>query len=482
MNFNKSVTLGLLFLFSLALNLKANVLSSALELDDIKRQLLSQFLQIPAWAIGALLINQFVELLAQPKSSRQLSTLRIPRLLVQLIKGLVLLLTFSGILSNVYHQSVTMVWATSGALGIILTFALRGIIADTFSGMAMQFEAPFKVGDWINCHTRFGEYIGRVEETNWRATRLWTTGRNTIIIPNSFLATTIVTNYSKPSNLSRFEQLYTFEFSTPTERVMRVLSAALESTIGDQGPAAIPKPKVRITEINQNGAIYQLRYYIDTQRVSPSKARHTINQAVLYHLQHAGLSLSYPKQDVYVADMPWRQRAWSYASDKIELLKRVSLFSFLTTEQLALVASNLQVHTYQRGYTVVKQGEHGDSMFIVAEGLLEVFSEDSDNRLTKLSDLAPGTFFGEKSLLTGDPRSATVVCKTDTVLCELTKPVMAELFAQHDSLDMLISQMMAQRELSNRERLEHTNRDQHEVKLEARSQRLLQRIRAYFGS
>ncbi|GIS85196.1 MAG: hypothetical protein CM1200mP16_14960 [Nitrospina sp.] len=65
--------------------------------------------------------------------------------------------------------------------------------------------------------------IGRVEETIWRTTRLWTTDRNLVIVPNSYITSTIVTNYSMPEVKARFDLDYTLDFSVPSERAIAFL-------------------------------------------------------------------------------------------------------------------------------------------------------------------------------------------------------------------------------------------------------------------
>jgi len=103
--------------------------------------------------------------------------------------------------------------------------------------LAIQMDRPFKVGDFINCHNRFGEtFIGRVEETSWRTTRLWTTDRNLVIVPNSYITSTIVTNYSLPESVARFELDYTLDFSVPSDRAIRIFNAALLDSVAQRGP------------------------------------------------------------------------------------------------------------------------------------------------------------------------------------------------------------------------------------------------------
>ncbi|WP_419799037.1 MAG: mechanosensitive ion channel family protein [Terasakiella sp.] len=436
-----------------------------------------------AWIVGALLVIRIVRIVLWEGIVTRASGMTPPRLIVQLGNIVIVFLAVSGAATFVFGQSITGFWTASGAIGIVVGFALRNLILDTFSGLAIHMERPFKVGQWINVHTRFGEYKGRVEETNWRTTRLWTTGRNIIIIPNSFITTTILSNYSMGGlgEVSRFELVFTLDFSVPTERAIRVLTAAVQASIGDKGPLPKPAPKVRANNITPYGVEYKIRYYIDPDFVTTAKARNTIITHVMEHLNHAGLTLSYPKRDVYFTRMPWRQKSWAYPKDLVGQIQKISLFEFLELDDLEFIAQGVKVRNYKAKDTIVHQGELGDSMFILAEGLLEVLVERENGELLKVADLAPGTFFGEKSLLSGDQRSATIICVTDTVVCEITKSVMAQLFERSPEVAEQLSKAIAIRDLQNQSALSEDKEDSSPEMIEKETGLFLEKIKTFFS-
>ncbi|MDV7341401.1 mechanosensitive ion channel family protein [Terasakiella sp. A23] len=442
-----------------------------------------QIFSIIAWIIGALLFVRLTRIIFWEGLVERTVKRPPPRLIVQLGNVFIIFLAFSGVLVFVFNQSITAFWTASGAVGIVIGFALRNLILDTFSGLAIHMERPFKVGQWINVHTRFGEYKGRVEETNWRTTRLWTTGRNIIIIPNSFITTTILSNYSMGGmgEVSRFELVFTLDYSVPTDRAIRVLTAAVQASIGSKGPLPNPAPKVRSSGVTPFGIEYKMRYYIDPDHVTTAKARNTIINNVMEHLNHAGLTLSYPKRDVYMTQMPWRQKSWQYPKDQVTQIKKLSLFEALELEDLEFIAEKMRIHHYRKLDTVVSQGDDGNSMFILAEGLLEVLIEQEDNTSFKVADLAPGTFFGEKSLLTGEPRSATIICATDVVVCEITKSAMSDLFARNEDVAALLSKAVALRDLENQSAIANRPEDNNEEALAKETDLFLGKLKSFFG-
>lgn len=454
---------------------------AVLGLGDEAAAALRQGGLIAVWIAGAALANRLLAVIVWDGLARRALGRTPPRLLTQLAGVVVFLLALSGIVRFVFEQSITTIWAASGAVGIVVGFALRNLILDTFSGLAIHMERPFKVGDWIDCHTRMGDYIGRVEETNWRTTRLWTTSRNIVIIPNSFLTTTVLTNFSMPETLARFELDFVLDFAVPTERALRILSAALVSTIGPKGPVAEPAPKARVNGVTEYGVQYRLRYYLEPHEVSPGKARNTIINAVTSHIRHAGLTLSYPRQDLFLARMPWRQKNWSYLKDQVRQLRNLSLFSVLSEDDLTFIATHMSVHEFDERTVVVKQGDAGSSMFILAEGLLEVMVAQPDGTQVKVADLAPGTFFGEKSLLTGEARSATVVCVADSTVCEITKGCMGCLFESKPELAEILGRAVVERDLQNELAMARATREEVEAKISSVVGQFVSKIRRFFA-
>ncbi len=404
-----------------------------------------------------------------------------PRLVEQLGNLLVMLLALAGIVGVVFEQPVTGLWATSGAIGIVVGLALRNLILDTFSGLAIHIEQPFRVGDWITCHTRFGTYFGRVLETNWRTTRLATNSRNVVVIPNSFLTSTIVTNTSMPDDVSGFEVKLVLDFSVPTERALRILGAATQQSVGPDGILAEPRPDIEVNATTPDGIEYKISYSIQADKVPPGRARSLLLRMVIAHLRNAGISLSYPRRDIFLARMPWRQRNWHYDKDQVRQLAQLPLFASLSNGELQQLATEMAVFPMQQGETVVSQGDVGDSMFVLAEGLLHVSVTREDGSQFQVAELGPGEFFGERSLLTGEPRSATVVCAVECVVCEITKDAVSSLLAENPALAQAFSRAVIAREMHNGQLASQLRQRELSDRIDAEAGQFARRLRQFFG-
>ena len=117
----------------------------------------------------------------------------VPSLLRHFVQLIVYLIAFFGIVAFVFDQKLTSLLATSGVLAMIIGLAVQINISNIFSGIALNLERPFKIGDWV----KIGDYDeGQIIDTNWRATRIRTRRLNILNIPNSNVADSNILNYS----------------------------------------------------------------------------------------------------------------------------------------------------------------------------------------------------------------------------------------------------------------------------------------------
>lgn len=366
----------------------------------------------------------------------------VPRLLKDVVVALVFLVAGITIVGIVFQRDVTGLWVSSGIFGIVVGLAIRGTIADVFSGIALNVDRPFREKDWIEVHPRGVKSVrGEVLEINWRSTRLKTVDNTVVVLPNNLVATSLMVNLSLPEPVSRFEATFCLEFGIPPERALRILLAGSRAS---GAPLDEPPPKVYIDKVTDVGVEYKVRYWLDPTQVTPRRGRHEVTLSILQHLYHAGISLAYPKQDVYVARMPTRQL--SRDRDRRELLTRVELLRALRPDELDRLASAARECTFAAGDAVVRQGDRGSSLFVVVEGLLEVYRcHEAKAEPIRVVELQPGDFFGEMSLLTGALRSATVLAATESVVYEIGAREINALLAHRPELAWRLAEIVAQR-------------------------------------
>jgi CRP/FNR family transcriptional regulator, cyclic AMP receptor protein len=100
------------------------------------------------------------------------------------------------------------------------------------------------------------------------------------------------------------------------------------------------------------------------------------------------------------------------------VLAQVPIFHELTKRQLKWLADRSEVAEFMGGHSIVREGEAGDSFYVMLTGHAKV---TMNGRFVKR--LIPGDYFGEIALLDGGPRTATVATETPTTLLMLRRPV-----------------------------------------------------------
>ena len=128
------------------------------------------------------------------------------------------------------------------------------------------------------------------------------------------------------------------------------------------------------------------------------------------------------------------------------LLKGVDLFSELTEEQLGLLAILVVVQDFNRDETVVLEGDCSmKALYLIASGTVQVYMTGVDGRETILSFLERGDFFGEMSLIDGEPRSASVRTVTDAQLMIIHREPFLTLIRQTPEIAMSLLSEMSKR-------------------------------------
>ncbi len=108
------------------------------------------------------------------------------------------------------------------------------------------------------------------------------------------------------------------------------------------------------------------------------------------------------------------------AKSKREILADSPLFDNLLPNELSMLADLFSVREYKSGDEVFKEGDVGDSMYVIAEGSVDILREDPQGEQRAIATLAAPQFFGEMSLIDKEYRSATVQAKTDARLLQLS--------------------------------------------------------------
>jgi small-conductance mechanosensitive channel/CRP-like cAMP-binding protein len=421
-------------------------------------------IHIGLWLSGAYLTVTLLNQLFWEDFVAHLLQRPVPRLVRDSVAIVVFLLATAGIVGVEFGQPVVGIWATSGAIGIILGLALRSIILDIFSGLAINFEHSYRIGDWVELVERSASPIrGKVIEIDWRTTRLKTEDDRVMVVPNSRMGEMILANLSMPDDICRFETKITLDFSVNTERALRVLMAGAKASCGPDGPLHEPEPKVIVCGACELGIEYRIRHWQRVDTIGEAPVRDAVMRSVLRHLAMAGLSPAYPKLDTFRAKMPTRQREHHSIEDRTQLLRQLEIFDTVEDAHLERLAIDARPRHFSSGESLTEQGAPRGPMFVLAEGICDVW-QIRDDGPQKIATIEAGDVVGEHSMFTGEPHSSTVTAVTDVVAYALHHEHLAPVLAEHPELYEQISHNVALRHLRFHQSLAATGEDgAHEV-------------------
>jgi CRP-like cAMP-binding protein len=363
---------------------------------------------------------------------------------------------------------------TSAVLTAVIGLALQNTISNLFAGLALQLDGMIGAGDWIKA----GDNVGRVMQIKWRTTNLLTKDGDVVRVPNAELLSGRLINYNKPTPMHRVWLKVGFHYRHPPNTVKRVLLAAIQEA---PGVLTEPPPDVVPLDFADSSILYALRYWI-TDFEADVRIDGEVRTRVWYAALRAGLEIPFPTRTVLMQQTDAEAaaaEARGRLEDRLALLARLELFSGLEDADRKLLAEGMKVARFAAGEVILRQDQPGDSLYLIQKGDVIVrLAVDGIQR--EVAALKTGQIFGEMSLITGEPRTATCLAKSDVLCYVIDHAAFQQVLDARPSIAEEISRTLGQRqtELSaSREGLtaEAIARQQAEA-----SSRLLARIRNFF--
>ena len=323
---------------------------------------------------------------------------------------------------------------TSAVSAVVIGFALQDTLGNAFAGLAIQSEKPFHVGHWV----RVGDFEGRVTEVTWRATKLRTKQGNLAILPNNVVAKEAIINFSEPAAPLRLEVEVGASYTVPPNKVK---AAMLEALRHSSRVLVAPAPDVVLVAFDASAITYRARFWID-DFAADEVSRDEVRTAIFYAFQRHDIEIPYPIQVQYERSFDTPDPAAKLAEQE-RLLGGVDVLASLPAEARTQIASSAPLVVYGSGETIVRQGAAGQSMFVVLDGEVRVVLEPKRNEVARIQR---GGYFGEMSLLTGDPRTATVLAVGDVSVVEIDADLFRRVIAAHpEAIDKIGMAVMMRR-------------------------------------
>lgn len=332
---------------------------------------------------------------------------RVPDYFPTIVQDVLVFVLFAMVATLVMEEK----FLTTSAVGAIVAgLALQDTLGNLVSGLAIQVEKPFHVGHWISS----GSWEGEVVEITWRATKLRTRHGNQVIVPNGELAKAAIINYSEPASPTRIDVEVGTGYNNPPNVVKAVMLDVL-----DREPLVMksPAPVVHLVSFDGSSILHRARFWIQhfpMDEVIADKVR----TGIYYAFKREHIEIPFPIQVEYSGGAAYSPGPDAVAIKTTEdLLGGTDLFGLLSHEDRQALAAASPLRLFGTGEAVVGQGEPGHSAFVVCEGRVRVSLDPGD---VELAVLERGACFGEMSLLTGDPRTASVRAVGDCTVVEIT--------------------------------------------------------------
>src|SRR5690625_7182 len=369
--------------------------------------------------------------------------LRPPRILEELL----ILLGYVGwtlyLLSDAGIELSSLITSTA-VITAILAFAMQDTLGNILSGLALQLDQSICIGDWLE----FDDMFGQVVQVQWRHTAIMTRFGEKILIPNSELMKNRVKIIGGQTIPGRYNSVffYTSFAISPTEVVQEVERTMAHTRFDKQ---LFTRPAIcQVFDFKDGHITYALRFWVDDPR-RIGAMRSLVWQHLYALFQRKGWFFSAPSQDVSLIShhkktAEFQQYFFHQLEDRLHFLKQIVLFEPLTEQEFNLLAERLNSVFYVEGSTLIKQGEPGQSMFIVVDGQAGVYA-NTQHTLQQVATLTSGEIFGEMSLMTGDPRQARVIADAYLVCYELDKVSFSTILQSRPELAVSIANLLSKR-------------------------------------
>lgn len=380
-------------------------------------------------AIGiaaALIVTRVLEYLSFDVVFRLRRNAVAPALLRQLIALLVFGICVSAVVKmNFPGVNLGAVLTTSAILTAVIGLALQDTLGNLFAGLALHLEKTVQVGDMV----RSGETFGTVEELSWRAIKLRAIEGNVVWIPNSMAGRDRLEVYQRPGGpIARLLRVG-LEYDASPARAREALEGSLRHL---PGLAGFPEPVAYMKSFDDHAISYELRYWLeDYARYLEIDSQ--VRERVWYALDRANLRIAYPlvRQHQWSAGpLPQSSRVAQIAA----AIESIDLFTPLTPRERERLVEGARERRYAAGEVIVREGDLTSSMFLIESGRAGVTIHGPARDSRRLAVLDPGSAFGEISLLTGAPRTATVRALTETVLIEIEKETLSPILQDNPTL------------------------------------------------
>jgi small-conductance mechanosensitive channel len=360
---------------------------------------------------------------------------KMPKLLIDLARLFLILLGSAIVLATVWKADLAGLATALGVSSIVIGLALQDTLGSVTSGIALLFERPFNVGDWL----RVGEFTGQVIDINWRSVRLQTFDREMVIIPHKVISGEIIRNFSRPLTLHAERVKIGFSYGDPPNLARHVLKSTALAT---QGILVKPEPEILTLSYDDSSITYEVKFFVDDYADIES-IRSRFMSRVWYAAQRNNLNIPFPIRTLYHFHGP---TARQNSTDKKFAESLQSLPDFVPIDRengnFQGDSEGVTLQHFGIGEKVIRQGYPSNSLYIIVSGHAALSMVDSSGVDHQILSLSAGEFFGEMVLFSGESSPVSVTAVNDLEVMMISADEVNQMIARQPSFAREIGQIL----------------------------------------
>ena len=400
--------------------------------------------------------------------------LNLPHFILDVFGWLAMVIVSLALVREVFDVELTGVLVTSTIVSAVIGLSLQEILGSIFAGLILQIESPFRINDWVQVAGEEGQIVGQ----NWRTLSILTLDNHYVILPNNKITQEQIINYSRPTPLQRQSVSVSVAYMHPPGEVEEVLCGAIS---GIDGVLRVPPPSAEVVKYGDSAIDYNIRYWIqDYQR--KQDIEDVVMKRFWYALKRAKMQIPFPIRDLNIRLVSEQDEEQKEAEQRLKIamiLRSLLFLENLSDRQIQQLARSAELCRYTTGETLVEQGEKGDSLFIIKSGRVEIYVKGEDGNSVYVTRRVANEFFGEMSLLTGEPRSASVIAETETEVIIINKDAFVSVLMTDPSILELLLDALDQRRHQTTKKLADDANSRQQAQKERRA--LLSKITNFLG-
>jgi len=353
-----------------------------------------------------------------------------PKLVKDVLVFILYIVGILLILNYYLNIKITVLLASSAVFTVVIGFALQDILGNLFSGIILNFEDSFKLGDWV----RINDWEGQVEQFGWRSFKIRTIDRELIVIPNQAASKAEVLIYGSGHQPVALKIKVGASYHDSPDRISEAIGQVLASLAGI---CREPAPTVQLKNFGDFSLDYEVKFWInDYSQHNVITAE--VRRRIWYAFKRRNIQIPYPVRELYQrpeksAEIP-RQVL-------VDALKGNEILRTIDDKEFLKLLAEVDYKVFGSGETIIREGDDSEFFSHVYSGAVNVVKDGQ-----VVARLQAGDFFGEISLVTGEKTGATVVADRESIIIMVSAARFKQIIDMNEKMAMKLSAVITKRQ------------------------------------